>query len=147
MHIPAGVNFYLRHGARGASSANVSSSGSAVPASQSTAATSSVESLIQLPTSSKSLIGICTVVGTILLGAYAFSSKGPWSPLILKVLSPQPSSFGRSVPSSSSVKGLALRWQRGLASLICMGLRRSRPSFPSRTQRNRIMTHLARVQC
>jgi hypothetical protein len=67
MYIPAGLTFYLRHGARDVS--DVGSSGSAAPAS--TPATSSDTSLIQLSTSSKSLIGMGAVVGTFLLGSYA----------------------------------------------------------------------------
>jgi len=136
MFIPAGINFYMRHGARG-----VSSSGSAVSAR--TPATSSDPSQTQIPTSSKSLIGICAVVGAFLLGSYACTSTCPDPPHAESVS--QSSPFGRSALSSTSVERLVLSAQRWLASLRCMGSRRSRLSFPSQTQR--MTAHLARVQC
>jgi hypothetical protein len=138
MYIPAGINFFMRHGARSVS--GVGSSGSVVPASA--PATSSVSSQTHLPTSSKSLFGICGVVGALLLGSYACASTGPGPPYAETVS--QPSSFGRSVPSTS-VERLELPGRRGIAFHLCMGLMRSWPSFPSRTQR--MTTHLARVQC
>lgn len=77
IHHPGG-NLYLRHhhGARQGVVSGASSFGSAaVPASTTTPATSSDPSQTQLQTSSKSLIGICAVVGTCLLGS--FTSTGP----------------------------------------------------------------------
>jgi hypothetical protein len=140
MYIPEGLISYMRHGARDVS--GVSPSGSVVSASP-PAGTSSDPSQTQLHTSSKSLFGICGVVGTFLLGSYACTSTGSDRPYAESVVS-QPSSFGGSV-ASTSVERLVLPSQRGLATLICMGLKRSRPSFPSRTQQ--MTTHLARVQC
>lgn len=141
MYIPAGINIFVRHGARDVSGASASSSGigPAVPASS--PATSSDPSQIQLPTSSKSLIGVCTVVGAFLFGSYACNGTGSDDPPYAEGVS-QPPSF---VVSSTSVERLVLPKHRGLASLICMGLKKSRPSFPSRTQRT--TTHLARAQC
>jgi len=65
MFVPAGINSYMRHGARGVS--GVSSSGSVV----SGASTSSDPGQTHVPTSTKSLFGICGIVGTFLLGLYA----------------------------------------------------------------------------
>jgi hypothetical protein len=141
MYIPAGIKSFMRHGARGVS--GVSSSGSAVSAS--TPATSSDPNQTQLPTSSKSWFGICGVVGAFLLGSCACTSTGLDPPHAESVS--QSSSFGRSVPSIVSVERLVLPGQRGLASLICMGLKRSRPSFPSRTQWMTTHLRVARVQC
>lgn len=140
MYIPEGINLFIRHGARDVSVAN--SSGSM--ASASTPATSSGPSQYQLPATSKSLFGVCGVVGAFLLGSYNCASTGPDPAFNYAETISQPSSFGGSVPSTS-VERLALPGQRGFASLICMGLKRSRPLFPSRTQRT--ATHLARVQC
>ena len=113
MHIPAGSNSNMRHGARSVSGpSGVSSSGSAsTPAS----VTSSDPSQTQIPTSSKSLIGICAVVGAFLLGSYACASTGPDPPHTESVS--QSSLFGRPAPSSTSVERLVLSAQRGLASL------------------------------
>lgn len=84
MYIPTGINFYSRHGARGVSSMS-SSSGSLVSGQS------------PLPTSSKSLIGVCGVVGAFLLGPYQHRLSDPTDAESVS----QPSSFGRSVLSTS----------------------------------------------
>jgi hypothetical protein len=142
MYLPAGIKSFMRHGARDVSGVS-SSAGSEVSAS--TPATSSDPNQTQLPTSSKSLFGICGVVGAFLLGSCACTSTGPDDPPHAESVS-QPSSFGRSVPSIS-VERLALPGRRGLASLIRMELKRSRPSFLSRAQRMTTHLRVARVQC
>jgi hypothetical protein len=139
MYIPAGIKIFTRHGARDVSGVSSSGIGPVVPASSS--ATSSDPSQIQLPTSSKSLIGMCSVVGAFLFGSYTCTGTGPDDPPHAEGVS-QPPSF---VVSSTSVERLVLPGHRGLASLICMGLKKSRPSFPSRTQR--MTAHLARAHC
>jgi hypothetical protein len=77
MYTPAGINFFMRHGARAVSGVSSESSGTVAPESSPATATSSNPSQIQLPTSSKSLIGICGVVGAFLLGSYARTGTGP----------------------------------------------------------------------
>ncbi len=65
MYIRAGIDSFMRHGARGVSDVGSSVGPASMPV------TSLGASQIQLPTSSKSLIGVGVVVGATLLGSYA----------------------------------------------------------------------------